>query len=94
MLMTESLSRERKVLERLAHEIARRQMCAPAIFLLETAKPLSFVASQALLGFEPIIQSILDIKDYKVFVAALEDRENIEWLIQRLEALDNEQTSP
>ncbi len=91
--MTESLTKEREILERLAREVAQRGMCAPAIFLLETAKPLSFVASQALLTFEPIIQSILTIRDYEVFVSAMEDRANVEWLIQRLEALEDERLS-
>ena len=38
--------------------------------------------------FEPMIQSIFSIKDYDVFRQALERRENIENLLQKIEELD------
>jgi hypothetical protein len=31
---------------------------------------------------------LIGIKDYEVFAAALEDRENVEWLLQQLEAAE------
>jgi len=63
-------------------------MAAPALFVLESAKPLSFVASQALIFFQPIIQTMLSVKDYETFALAIEDRDNIEWMIQQLEAAE------
>ena len=76
---------QREVLAKVAEGLAVRRLTAPAIFTLESTKPLSYVASQALIFFQPIVQGLLGIKDYEIFAAALEDRENIEWLIQRLE---------
>jgi hypothetical protein len=84
----EELAEEREVLARLGDEIVRRRMAMPAIFVLESIKPLNFLASQGLIFFEPIVRSILSIKHYDIFTRALERRENVEWLIRRLEEAD------
>ena len=76
---------QREVLEKVAQTIIRRQLCPVAIFTLETMKPLSFLASQALVVLGPIVQAMLPTKQYGVFCDALENRSNVEWLIQRLE---------
>ncbi len=81
-------TRQRQVLAKLVQQIIRRRMAAPALFVLESAKPLSFVASQALIFFQPIIQTMLSVKDYETFALAIEDRDNIEWMIQQLEAAE------
>lgn len=81
-------SRQREVLGRVAERLIARRLTAPAIFVLESSRPLSFVASQALVFFQPIIQGLLGMKDYAVFAAAIEDRGNIEWLIGELEAAE------
>jgi len=83
----DELRRQREVLEKLAVAIAQRRMCAPAIFFFESIQPLSFIAGQALAFGEPLIKALLDIPEYQVFREALEDRENIRWLIDRLEEL-------
>lgn len=83
-------ARQREVLERFASEVARRGMCAPAIFLFESIQPLSFLAGQALAFLHPMVSVILDVPDYQVFRAAIEDRENVRWLIERLEELEEE----
>jgi len=73
-------------IERLADEIAARNLAVPAIVALESAKPLTFVASQALVFFDPIVRLFLDIKDYRRYIELLEDRENVEELILAVEA--------
>ena len=78
------------VLERVAQEIAVRRLAVPAMFLLESTLPLSFIASQALVVLEPIVQSILDLKDYELFQQLMEDREKVRRLIERLEELEDE----
>ena len=85
-------TRAREVLARVIQEIIRRQMTAPALFVLETGKPLSFLASQALLFLEPFVQPLLSIKDYEVFALAIEDRHNVEWMIEQLEAAEEGRT--
>lgn len=78
--------RQRAVLRQVADRLIARRLTAPAIFMLEAGRPLSFVTSQALVFFQPVVEGILGVKDYAVFAAALEDRANIEWLIRELEA--------
>ncbi len=65
-------------------------LAAPAIFFLESSKPLSFIGSQALVFLEPFVKSILNVASYDRFVALLEDRRNIEKLIVRIEDLDEQ----
>jgi hypothetical protein len=79
---------EDEVLEKVAKKVVQWQMAVPAIIFLESVKPLNFIGAQAMVFFEPIIQSIFSIKDYNTFRVALERRENIENLLQKIEAHD------
>jgi hypothetical protein len=78
------------LMERVATSLVVRGLAAPAIFVLETMKPLSFVASQALVALEPFVQSVLSVPDFTTFRELLEDRRNVERLLQRIEALEDE----
>lgn len=77
----------------MARELKRRRMTAPAIFVLESMMPLTYVASSALVMLRPLVQLVIGIKDYEVFAAALEDRANVEWLLQQLEAAEENKDS-
>ncbi len=81
---------DRELIEKVAAAIVARGMTTPAIFLLESSKPLSFLGSQALHFLEPFVRSLLDAPSYTRFAKALEDRENVERLLVRIEALDEE----
>src|SRR5207244_3455419 len=50
---------DRRLLDKLADALARRKMLTPAIFFLESMKPLGFVASQAMVFFRPIVEAVL-----------------------------------
>lgn len=80
------LERQRAVLQTVADKLLERHLEAPAILMLESIKPLSFIASQGLVFMGPLLQAVLAVQDYDTFAEALENRENVEWLIQRLEA--------
>lgn len=82
-----------KLLESIANRIVRMRMAVPAVFFLESAKPLSFIGSQALVFMEPIIKAFLTIPQYTQFARLMEERENVERLIQTVEKLDREQTA-
>lgn len=86
--MDDGRAREREVLEKFAQKIARRGMCAPAIFVFESIQPLAFVAGQALAFIEPLLRVMFEAPDYAVFREAIEDRENVRWLVDRLEELE------
>ena len=82
---------QRKVLARVLRAIVKRRLTALALFTLESLKPLSFIASQSLIVFGPLIRAVLSVADYDVFVRAIEDRDNIEWMIQQLEIVEEKQ---
>ena len=86
--MEEERKRQREVLDKFARWIAERRMCAPAIFLFESIQPLAFVAGQALAFIGPLLKVIFETPDYEVFREAIEDRDNVRWLVARLEELE------
>ena len=84
---------DEELLEAVAREIVARRLAAPAIFFLESSKPLSFVASQGLVFLGPFVDAAFSIPNYEGFCRLMEDRANVEKLIQRLEALEEERIS-
>ena len=81
------------LIEKIARRVVQWRLTVPAIVILESAKPLSFVASQVMVFFEPIVQSLLSFKDYRDFYEMLEDRRNIELLIQAIERAEDERSA-
>ncbi|MFH1687514.1 MAG: hypothetical protein ABIE70_08340 [bacterium] len=79
---------EDAVMEKLAKKVVEWRMTAPAIMFLESVKPLNYIGSQTMVFFEPIIQSVFNFKDYETLRCALEKRETIEFLLQKIEAHD------
>jgi hypothetical protein len=79
---------EDAILEKVAKKVVEWKMTVPAIMFLESVKPLNYIGSQALVFFEPIVQSVFSFKDYDTFRIAMERRENVENLIQKIEAKD------
>ena len=65
-------------------------MTVPAIFFLESVKPLSFVGSQAMHSFEPFVHAFFPVRDYERFALMMERRENLEALLVRIEHRDDE----
>lgn len=85
---------ERQALDRVAEALRRRRLEAVAIFTLESLRPLSFVASQALMVLGPIIQSLVPVKDFDLFCQAMEDRRNLDYLLDRLSAPADDPDQP
>jgi hypothetical protein len=77
------------LLDKLAHLVVRHRMTVPAIFFLESMKPLSFVGSQAMHFFEPLVHAFLPLRDYERFALMMERRENLEALLVKIEARDD-----
>jgi hypothetical protein len=86
------LPEHREIMDRFAAKVVDWRMTAPAILFLESAKPLSFLGNQALIFFQPIVQSIFSFKTYDEFIEILEDRENLEYLLLKMEELEAERT--
>lgn len=83
---------DRSVLTRVAGKIVQHGMSVPAVFYLEMVKSLSFIGSQALVFFGPIITSFVQSEGYYQVVELLEDRDNVEFLIREIERLEDEQS--
>lgn len=79
---------ESAVLDKLAKKVVEKGMTVPAILFLESVKPLNFIGSQAMVFFEPIVQTVFNIKDYDTLRQALEKRQTIEILLLKIEAMD------
>lgn len=94
-ILPEDVSEEdgEKILRRVADEIVSRRLTVPAIFLLESGRPLSFIGSQAMIVLEPFVQAIFDLPNYRKFALIMERRENVEKLITMIEVVNREQKS-
>lgn len=81
---------EGEIMQRLAAKVVEWKMTVPAILFLESVKPLNYIGAQAMVFFEPIVQTIFNLKDYDTFRIMMEKRENVEKLLLKIEELDAE----
>ncbi len=77
--------RRDEIFGKLAQEVVDRGLVVPAIMFLETMKPLSFLGSQLMVMANPFVQALFGSKEYWEVTVLLENRENVEYLIQELE---------
>ncbi|MCA9752598.1 MAG: hypothetical protein KC591_10430 [Gemmatimonadetes bacterium] len=82
-----------RLLDRTAQAVVRWGMSVPAIFMLESSKPLSFVGSQFLHFLSPIVHTVFNAKELDQFAKMLERRETIEELIRRIERAEDDARS-
>ena len=76
---------DEELLDRIAAATVRWGMTVPAIFLLESSKPLNFIGSQFLHFLSPIVHTIFNARELDRFALLLERRETLEILIRRIE---------
>lgn len=79
---------EHAALEKLTDLVVKRGMTVPAIIFLESVKPLNYIGSQAMVFFEPMIQTVFNFRDYDTVRTALEKRPSLEIMIRKIEAAD------
>lgn len=84
-LAPELAERLEVLIQRVAGEVVRRRLASPALLVLETGKPLSFLGNQALVFLEPMVRAFLSAPDYDLFLKLLEDRSRVERLIEVIE---------
>jgi hypothetical protein len=75
---------------RFAEEVVARGMETPAVLLLETLRPLSFLSSQVVLAASPFLKMVACGVDPEELAAALEDRETASRLLDHIERLARE----
>ena len=94
-LETELTSDERdQILDRAAREVARRRLEVPAVLWLELHRPLTFAMSQALVLFTPLLGPAFGLDNMQKLSKLLEDRSNLDRLIDRIEDLVEERPTP
>jgi hypothetical protein len=81
---------DEELLDAIAGRVVNMRLGVPAVFFLESTKPLSFVGSQALVFLEPFVQAFLSTEAYSRFARMMEDRQNVEALIRRIESRDED----
>jgi hypothetical protein len=91
-MLASEMTAERKteILGKIAQKIVDLRLTPVAVVMLESSKPLSFVGSQLMVFFQPIVTSVFPFTQYDEIVALLEDRNNAEALIQTIERLEDE----
>jgi len=83
--------RRDELIDWIVERAARGGLLTPAILMIEAHRPLSFVGSQAVHFFSPVLGAIWDPKRVDEIAFLLENRENLDLLIERLqERLDTE----
>lgn len=76
-----------RIINALAAKIVARRLETAAVLFLEMHKPLSFVASQAMLAALPFIGPIFGAQNAVDASKVLSDRGNLDILISRIEDL-------
>jgi hypothetical protein len=76
---------DRALLQRLADRIVALRLETPAILTLESSRPVSLLAGQAMTFFEPVVQALFRFPEYRRFTALVERREAIESLATLIE---------
>lgn len=91
-VQSEDPEAQREVLDEVARELVVRGLATPAIFVLESLRPVSFLTAEFLVFLEPFARAFLKPDKYRVLAEALHDRRNVSWLLDRIEALDDERS--
>jgi hypothetical protein len=81
---------EEALLERIARRVVELRLELPAILTLETVRPVSLLAGQAMTFFAPFVQGVLALPDYERCARLIERREAVAALVRRIEALADE----
>ncbi len=83
------LPRREEILAKIAQKVVDLRLTPVAIVMLESGKPLSFVGSQLMVFFQPIVTALFPFHQYDEVAALLEERSNVEVLIQMIERLED-----
>ena len=84
---------QRLVIERVCREVVRRRLSAPALLTLEMSRPLNYVTAQLLHFFQPFLVILTDAAAYDQFTTFLEQRGSMDYIAERLEAIEAERTT-
>ena len=81
------MHRDMTLFDGMARRVVRWGLTAPAILFLEGAKPLGFAAGQFLRCAAPALGFFVPLRVLDAWADALEERDGIERLVARIEAM-------
>ena len=87
--MDNNVQSQKIILTRFAQRIADHGMSVPTVFFLEMTKYMSFISSQLLIFFGPVMTSFVHSDPYYKLADLLEDRNNIEFLLNEIEKIES-----
>src|SRR5690349_4748369 len=76
---------DRALLEKVAARVVELRMEVPAVLTIESTRPLSLLAGQAMVFFEPFVQAMFHLPDYRRFSQLVERRDALETLTTLIE---------
>jgi hypothetical protein len=79
--------RRDELIEKLAGKVVLHGMSTPAVLFLEMHKPFAFLASQTVILASGFLAPFVGIQNVQEYSKLIENRENIERLIARIETL-------
>jgi hypothetical protein len=81
---------DRQLISNLAQKIVRHGMAVPSIFYLEMVKYMSFIGSQLMVFFGPVITVFIQSESYYKISHLLEERQNVELLMLEIERIESD----
>ena len=81
---------EKELVERLSRLVVRRRLTAPALMALESARPLSFIGSQILAFFGPLLKVAFSKADTDRLIRLLERRHSLDLVIDTIQRQEDE----
>jgi hypothetical protein len=75
------------IVERVCREVVKRRLTTPAMMALEMARPLNHLSAQVLTFFQPFVAIVGDASAFDEFTSFLEQRGSVDYIAERLEAL-------
>ena len=82
--------RKAELCTKIAEKVVRFRLSPLAILMIESVKPLSFLGNQLMVFFAPMVGAFTSSPVYEEMTAFLEERSNLEMLIQKIEEMENE----
>ena len=76
--------------DKVADFIVRFGMTTPALFTLETMRPLSYVGGQFMHVLTPAVSTFLSSHNWEQMASLLEDRRGMDYVLERIEKADRE----
>ena len=83
-----------ELLDGIARRVVEWHMETPVVLFLEMHRPLSFIAGQSLLVAIPFLGALFDARQLSRLAALLQSSDNIDRLIERIEALAGHDAAP